>query len=116
VNALLSPERCPVPADRTFGANNGDCFGLPKENVGCDEAGCFEKLREGKGWLPYCGSSLELPRAEDGGRPAGVKEPADEGGGGPAGVVEGLLSPKYCLAPLLDLRSGVEGGLDEKGT
>ena len=45
-----------------------------------------------------------------------MKEPADDGGGGPAGVVEGLLSPKYCLAPLLDLRSGVEGGLEEKGT
>ncbi len=56
--------------------------------------------------------NIELPKTEDGGGPAGVKEPVEEGGG-PAGVVEGF-APKE--KPLLDLLSGVEGGLEEYGT
>lgn len=60
------------------------------------------------------GSIVELPRNDDGGGPAGVKEPAEEGGGGPAGVVEPLESPKNCLEPFCDL-FGVDGELDEYG-
>ena len=38
----------------------------------------------------------------------------DEEGGGPAGVVEGFEAPnEKGLLPLLDLWSGVEGGLEE---
>ena len=45
-----------------------------------------------------------------------MKEPFDDGGG-PAGVVEGFEGPKAKLPlPLLDLLSGVEGGLLEYGT
>ena len=50
---------------------------------------------------------------DDGGRPAGVKEPADDGGG-PAGVVEGSAAPE-CFEPLLVFLSGVDGGLEEFG-
>jgi len=65
----------------------------------------------------YRPSIIELPRTDEGGGPAGVKEPADEGRG-PAGVVEGLDAPKEnCPAPFLVRRSGVDGrGLDENGT
>lgn len=55
---------------------------------------------------------MELPNADGGGGPAGVKDPAEEGGG-PAGVVEGFAPYEKML---LDLLSGVEGGLEEKGT
>jgi len=58
-------------------------------------------------------SNIELPKIDEGGGPAGVKEPADEGGG-PAGVVEGFEPPNekplLPLLPLFDLLSGVEGG------
>jgi hypothetical protein len=33
---------------------------------------------------------VELPRNDEGGSPAGVKDLAEDGGGGPAGVVEGF--------------------------
>lgn len=55
---------------------------------------------------------IELPNADEGGGPAGVKDLAEEGGG-PAGVVEGF-APNAKI--LLDLLSGVEGGLEEYGT
>jgi hypothetical protein len=43
-----------------------------------------------------------------------VNDPVDDGGG-PAGVVEGFEAPKENrLLPLLDLLSGVAGGLEEK--
>lgn len=54
---------------------------------------------------------IELPNDDGGGGPAGVKDPAEEGGG-PAGVVEGFAPKKM----LLDLLSGVAGGLLEYGT
>jgi len=55
----------------------------------------------------------ELPKIEDGGGPAGVKDAVEEGGG-PAGVVDGLEAPKANpLLPFCGVRSGVEGGLDE---
>lgn len=58
----------------------------------------------------------ELPRNDDGGGPAGVKDPEDDGGG-PAGVVEGFEAPKEkILLPLFDFLSGVAGGLEENGT
>ena len=60
------------------------------------------------------GSIVELPRKEEGGGPAGVKEPADDGGGGPAGVVEPCESPKRFLESCCD-RFGVDGGLEEYG-
>lgn len=74
--------------------------GRPYENDGGDEPNgrfldfsyvgdAVEKLKAGGGWLLYAPSNLELPKTDDGGGPAGVKDPADEGGGGPAGVVEG---------------------------
>jgi hypothetical protein len=45
-----------------------------------------------------------------------VNEPVDEGGG-PAGVVDGFEAPNgKPLLPLLDLLSGVDGGLEEYGT
>jgi len=53
---------------------------------------------------------MELPKTDDGGGPAGVKEPAEEGGG-PAGVVEGFVAPEKN--GLLDFLSGVVGGLEE---
>lgn len=62
----------------------------------------------------------ELPKMDEGGgTPAGVKELVEDGGG-PAGVVEGcgnrLLVPRF-RPPREDRReSGVEGGLDDKGT
>jgi hypothetical protein len=49
---------------------------------------------------------------DEGGGPAGVKDPADEGGG-PAGVVEGSKALEY-FEPLLVLLSGVDGGLEEE--
>jgi len=53
---------------------------------------------------------LELPKTEDGGGPAGVKElEVNEVGGGPAGVVDGLFAPCLC-------EPGVEGGVEESGT
>src|ERR1700694_1295814 len=76
----------------------------------------LEKRKEGKVWSFCCVSNRELPKTDEGGGPAGVKEPADDGGG-PAGVVEGLDAPKeYCLAPAVELLPGVEGGLEDKGT
>lgn len=48
---------------------------------------------------------------ELGGGPMGVKDFAEEGGG-PAGVVEGFDMAKMFLL-LLDLLSGVSGGLEE---
>lgn len=72
---------------------------------------------EGLGWPKERGliepPNMELPNIEVGGGPAGVYDPADDGGG-PAGVVEGLEGPKENPL-LLDLRSGVDGGL-ESGT
>jgi hypothetical protein len=60
---------------------------------------------------------MELPRNDDGGGPAGVNDPDDDGGGGPAGVVEGFEAPnENRLLPLFDFLSGVNGGLEEKGT
>lgn len=60
--------------------------------------------------------SIELPKKDDGGGPAGVND-ADEEGGGPAGVVEGFVVPNLNGPfPLLALFSGVDGGLEEKGT
>jgi hypothetical protein len=56
----------------------------------------------------------------DGGDPTGVNEPAEDGGGGPAGVVDGPLGcvekalPPRAFAPRLV--SGVDGGLEAKGT
>lgn len=65
------------------------------------------------GFTEGVASSIELPKKDDGGGPAGVKEPADEGGG-PAGVVDGFEAAKEKpLLPLLDRLSGVDGGLDE---
>jgi hypothetical protein len=59
---------------------------------------------------------MELPRKDEGGGSVGVNDPVDEGGG-PAGVVEGFEAPNgKLLLPLLDLLSGVDGGLDEYGT
>lgn len=49
---------------------------------------CLEKDSGLSGEL----SIKELPKIEEGGGPAGVKEPVDEGGG-PAGVVEGIDAP-----------------------
>lgn len=70
---------------------------------------CCEKERGFNGpWL----SSIELPRIEDGGGPAGVKDPAEEGGG-PAGVVEGLFEAPKIFLLLLGFLSGVAGGLEE---
>lgn len=56
--------------------------------------------------------SFELPKKDCGGCPAGVKDLAEEGGG-PAGVVEGFESLKILFLPLLEFRSGVDGGLEE---
>lgn len=56
--------------------------------------------------------AVELPNADGGGGPAGVKDPAEDGGG-PAGVVEGFAPYEKIL---LDLLSGVAGGLEEYGT
>jgi hypothetical protein len=76
----------------------------------------LEKCKGGKGWSLCCEPNRELPNTDEGGGPAGVKEPADDGGG-PAGVVEGLDTPKgNCLAPSLELLSGVDGGLEDSGT
>ena len=59
--------------------------------------------------------NTELPRYDDGGGPAGVKD-ADEEGGGPAGVVEGFEAANVkILSPLPDRLSGVDGGLEERG-
>jgi hypothetical protein len=61
--------------------------------------------------------SIELPKKDEGGGPAGVKDPDDEGGGGPAGVVEGFEAPKENgLLPFFEFFSGVAGGLEENGT
>lgn len=58
-------------------------------------------------------SIIELPKADDGGGPAGVNDPVDDGGG-PAGVVEGFAPNEKAL---VDFLSGVEGaGLEEYGT
>lgn len=70
-----------------------------------------------------CPRGCELPKSDDGGGPAGVKERADEGGG-PAGVVEGfganaLLKLKPSFPPLFEPcrpPGGVDGGLEENGT
>ena len=100
-----------------------ECFGAAEEftesekleelkvsNLLCDGLNvlCCENERGFKGLLV---PSIELPRIEDGGGPAGVKDPAEEGGG-PAGVVEGFETPNIFL-PLLDFLSGVDGGLEE---
>ena len=66
-----------------------------------------------KGFIAFVPPSMELPKTDEGGGPAGVYEPAEDGGG-PAGVVEGFVAPKEKA--LLDFFSGVEGGgLEEKG-
>jgi hypothetical protein len=63
--------------------------------------------------MAFVPPSMELPKTEDGGGPAGVYEPAEDGGG-PAGVVEGFAAPKRNALP--EFFSGVDGGgLDEKG-
>ncbi len=67
------------------------------------------------GFIEFVAPIIELPRNDEGGGPAGVKEPAEDGGG-PAGVVEGFEAPKAkTLLPLFDLRSGVDGGLELYG-
>lgn len=71
---------------------------------------------EGNGLSSNFGGKIELLKADEGGGPAGVKDPAEDGGG-PAGVVEGFEAPnEYCLAPSFVLLSGVEGGLEDNGT
>ena len=69
---------------------------------------CFENDR---GFMAFVPPSMELPKTEEGGGPAGVYEPAEDGGG-PAGVVEGFVAPKEKA--LVDFLSGVDGGLEEK--
>jgi len=70
--------------------------------------------------------SCELPKIDEGGGSAGVKEPTDDGGG-PAGVVDGFGAKVFFAKPFegfaktlvsLPPDSGVEGacGLDERGT
>ena len=58
----------------------------------------------------------ELPNLEDGGLPAGVNDIKDEPGGGPAGVVDGFEAKLLVKGLLFRLLSGVDGGLEEKGT
>ena len=53
---------------------------------------------------------------DEGGLPSGVKDRSDEPGGGPAGVVDGFDAKLFAKGLLLRLVSGVEGGLEEKGT
>lgn len=62
--------------------------------------------------MAFVPPSVELPKMDEGGGPAGVYEPAEDGGG-PAGVVEGFVAPNE--KGLLDFLSGVAGGLEEKG-
>ena len=68
--------------------------GVPFLVLGGTASACQCSLEE---FLPLNCSLLtlgpvrELPKAEEGGGSAGVKEAADEGGG-PAGVVDGLSS------------------------
>ena len=68
--------------------------------------------------MPLPDPSCELPKTDEGGGPAGVKDLAE--GGGPAGVVEGFVPKVEKLSSRLPVRfwrlPGVEGGLDEKGT
>jgi hypothetical protein len=100
-----------------------ECFGAAEEfiesenveelkvsNLLCDGLNvlCWENERGFRGPLI---PSIELPRTDDGGGPAGVNDPAEEGGG-PAGVVEGFERLNIFL-PLLDFLSGVDGGLEE---
>lgn len=68
-----------------------------------------------KSRVPDLGS--ELPKIEEGGgTPAGVKELVEDGGG-PAGVVDGCGTKLLFRPPREDRReSGVEGGLEERGT
>lgn len=90
---------------------DGDACGLPKLN--CEVSNVLRFVKD-KGW-GLSVLKIELPRY-DGGGPAGVKD-LDEEGGGPAGVVEGFEAAKEkTLSPRPDLLSGVDGGLEEKGT
>ena len=62
----------------------------------------------------------ELPNRDDGGGgPAGVNDGIDDGGN-PAGVLDTLEAKLFEVLPkpleYLERESGVEGGLDEKGT
>lgn len=90
-----------------------------------DGGGGFELKRI----LPREDGGFELPNNEDGGgRPAGVKEGVKDGvgragveeGGGPAGVVDKFEAKllAFCPRPLerCERESGVDGGLEEKGT
>jgi hypothetical protein len=77
----------------------------------------FEGLNElccgnDRGFIALVPPSIELPKIDDGGGPAGVYDPAEDGGG-PAGVVEGFVAPNENGLP--EFLSGVDGGLDEKG-
>lgn len=65
-----------------------------------------------KGFIAFVPPSMELPKTDEGGGPAGVYEPAEDGGG-PAGVVEGFVVPKENA--LTGFLSGVDGRLEEKG-
>jgi hypothetical protein len=62
-----------------------DCRLLNLDNEG-SKALRWEK---DNGFIGFAVLKVELPRYDDGGGPAGVKDPADDGGG-PAGVVEGF--------------------------
>ena len=75
------------------------------------------RLEKDNGFTGLGALAVELPRYDDGGGPAGVKDPADDGGG-PAGVVEGFEAAKEkMLPPWPDRLSGVDGvGVEENGT
>lgn len=75
------------------------------------------RLEKDSGFTGFAALRVELPRYDNGGAPAGVKDPVDDGGG-PAGVVEGFEAAKEkILPPWPDRLSGVDGaGLEENGT
>lgn len=92
-------------------SDDGDACGLLKFNCEVSKVPRSEK-ENGRGFAVLI---TELPRYEDGGGPAGVKD-ADDEGGGPAGVVEACAAKEKTLSPWPDRLSGVDGGLEEKGT
>jgi hypothetical protein len=102
------------------------CAGDPIKPVGGDDCEILNmdsegskelRLEKDNGFTGFAALKAELPRYDDGGGPAGVKDRVDDGGG-PAGVVEGFEAPKEkMLLPWPDRLSGVDGaGLEEKGT
>jgi hypothetical protein len=107
--SLTRPDLSGAFDERIYGATEGDDIGPWKWGFGGFRIVSFENFSGCKGWPPSRESQLVFPRIDEGGGPAGVKEPADEGGG-PAGVVEGSKAPEF-FEPLL----GVDGGLEEYG-